>query len=156
MGASRYSVPMGLFNTRNLRKAKQLLEKNRHKVGDVVEKAGTQLDKVSKGKTSSVTSKASDAAKKYSTGGATHHGIDTPPMPPPGQYDPSDGADAKRQQAAAAGAVTGAANAFTNFLNKAADKVEQAKPNGASDAAASSTDDAATSDGIVRDEFDKG
>ena len=50
---------MGLLNTRNFRRAKQLLEKNRHKVGDAVEMAGTQIDKVSKGKTSNVTSKAS-------------------------------------------------------------------------------------------------
>ncbi len=118
---------MALFNARNLRKAKQLLEKNRHKVGDVVEKAGTQLDKVSKGKTSNVTSKASDAAKKYSSGGASHHGIDTPTMPPPGHDDPANDAGAKGRQADAAGAVTGAANALTTLMNRAADKVEQSK-----------------------------
>lgn len=147
---------MGLLNARNLRKAKQLLEKNRHKVGDVVEKAGTQLDKVSKGKTSSVTSKAADAARSYSSGGVTHHGIDTPNMPPPGQYDASYEADAKRRQAEAAGAVTGVANAFTNFLNKAAEKVEQSNPTGESTTESSSASGAASSDEIPRDEFDKG
>jgi len=153
---------MGLLNARNLRKAKQLLEKNRHKVGDVVEKAGTQLDKVSKGKTSNVTSKAADAAKNYSSGGVTHHGIGTPTTPPPpGQYDASYEADAKRRQAEAAGAVTGVANAFTNFLNKAADKVEKSNPTGGSSTESSSTESSpgsepASSDEIPRDEFDRG
>lgn len=144
---------MGLFNARNLRKAKQLLEKNRDKVGDVVEKAGTQLDKVSKGKTSSVTSKASDAAKKYSAGGVTHHGIDTPAMPPPGQQGPAGEADAKRRQAEAAGAVAGAANAFTNFLNKAAEKVEKSTTTG--DATSTSSPDAAPSGDLPSDELDR-
>ena len=59
---------MGLVNARNLRLAKQLLERNRHRVGDVVEKAGEKLDQVSEGRTASVTSKATDAAKRYSAG----------------------------------------------------------------------------------------
>ena len=67
---------MGLLNSHNLRKAKDLLEKNRHKMGDVVEKAGGTLDNVSKGKTASVTAKASDAAKKYSGGAAPNFGTE--------------------------------------------------------------------------------
>ena len=62
---------MGLLNARNLRTAKNLLDKNRHKIGGVVEKAGGTLDKVSKGKTTAVTAKATDAAHKYSQGGVS-------------------------------------------------------------------------------------
>ena len=117
---------MGLLNARNLRRAKALLDNNRHKVGGVVEKAGTQLDKVSKGKTSNFTSKATDAAKKYSDGSARHHGFDTPPLDDRQMSShPVDDADVRRSQAEAAGAVTGAANALTNFMNKAAEKIEQ-------------------------------
>ncbi len=57
---------MGLLDARNINKAKGLLEKNRHKVGDLVGKATDQVDKISKGKTSSVTSKIDDAARKFS------------------------------------------------------------------------------------------
>ena len=70
---------MGLFNARNLAKAKGLLEKNRHKVGDYVGKAGEQLDKATKGKSANVTSKATEAARKYAAGGVTHTGVDDPP-----------------------------------------------------------------------------
>lgn len=148
---------MGLLNARNLRRAKQLLEKNRHKVGDAVEKAGTQLDKVSKGKTSNVTSKASDAAKKYSAGGVTHHGMDAqaPDLTPHG--DPLSADDAKVRQAqattSAANAVSGAANALTNLMNKAAAKAEgaNASKGGRGDAAAGTT-----SNDIPTDEFDRG
>jgi uncharacterized protein YjbJ (UPF0337 family) len=61
---------MGLLSTSNMNKAKAMLEKNRHKVGELVGKATDQVDKVSKGKTSSVTSKIDEAAKKFSAGGA--------------------------------------------------------------------------------------
>ncbi|MFK8026162.1 MAG: antitoxin [Ilumatobacter sp.] len=146
---------MGLLNARNLRKAKDLLEKNRHKVGDVVEKAGTQLDKVSNGKTANVTSKASDAAKKYSAGSnATHHGIDTPNTMPSGQHDLANEAEAKRRQAEAAGAVTGAANAFTNFMNKAAEKLEASGSNDPANVA--SKGEPAPADEVPVDQFDKG
>ena len=57
---------MGLLSGRNVRKAKSLLNKNRHKVGGLVDKATDQVDKVTKGKTSSVTSKLDDAAHKFS------------------------------------------------------------------------------------------
>ena len=57
---------MGLMNARNLKKAKSMLEKNRHKVGDLVGKATDQVDKVSKGKTSNVTAKIDEAARKFS------------------------------------------------------------------------------------------
>ena len=61
---------MGLMNARNLNKAKSLLEKNRHKVAGVVGKATDQVDKLSKGKSSKVTSKIDDAARKFSSPGA--------------------------------------------------------------------------------------
>ena len=57
---------MGLFSGRNMRKAKSLLDKNRHKVGGMVDKATDQVDKVSKGKTAGVTSKLDQAAHKFS------------------------------------------------------------------------------------------
>lgn len=119
---------MGLLNARNLRRAKQLLDKNRHKVGDAVEKAGTQLDKVSKGKTSSVTAKAADAAKKYSAGGTTHHGLGSTAPDPTLHAGPLPEEDARRRQAnataSAAGAMSGVADALTNLINKAAAKAE--------------------------------
>ena len=59
---------MSLFSSKNITKAKSLLDKNRHKVGGIVGKATTQLDKVSKGKTASVSAKVDEAARKYSAG----------------------------------------------------------------------------------------
>ena len=116
---------MGLINARNLRKAKELLEKNRHKVGDIVDKAGTQLDKVSKGKTSNVTAKAADAAKKYSEGAGPSVGRQVPvddaafhagaPVDPAAQQT-----QAKAAGVAAANAVTAAATAAANLLNNKA------------------------------------
>ena len=151
---------MGLVNARNLRKAKQLLEKNRHKVGDVVEKAGTQLDKVSKGKTANVTSKASDAAKKYSAGDVRHHGLDSSTGEPMSGSDPATprepmtAEEARLRQAqataSAANAVSGAANAFTKLINKAAAKAENTNAT-RGDAAAPAKDDS-----IPLDEYDKG
>lgn len=149
---------MGLLNARNLRMAKQLLDKNRHKIGGAVEKAGTQLDKVSKGKTSNVTSKAADAAKKYSAGDVTHHGLDSPApdLAPHGDPLAADAAKVRQNEATAkaATAVTGAANALTGFINKAAAKAESSneKKHGGTGAAATSSD----SDDIPRDQFDKG
>ena len=64
---------MGLINTRNISKAKALLEKNRHRVGDYVGKATEQIDKVSKGKTSDMSRKIEEAARKYSDGATVHH-----------------------------------------------------------------------------------
>jgi hypothetical protein len=118
---------MGLLNTRNLRKAKDLLEKNRHKVGDVVEKAGGTLDKVSKGKTSSVTAKASDAAKKYSQGAAPKYGTEIPVDDETSRAMVSEDAQARQAQAteSAANAVKGAADALTNMMNKAAAQAEE-------------------------------
>lgn len=57
---------MGLMSSRNLKKAKAMVEKNRHKVGGLVDKATDQVDKVSKGKTSGVTAKIDQAAHKFS------------------------------------------------------------------------------------------
>lgn len=62
---------MGLLDARNIKKAKGLLDKNRHKVGSIVGKATDQVDKLSKGKTSAVTSKIDKAAMKFSHGSAT-------------------------------------------------------------------------------------
>lgn len=59
---------MGLKDSLNVDKAKDLLEKNRHKVGPMVGKATDQVDKLSKGKTSSVTNKIDQAAMKFSHG----------------------------------------------------------------------------------------
>ncbi len=145
---------MGLLNARNLRKAKQLLDQNRHKVGGVVEMAGTQLDKVSKGKTSNATSKASDAAKKYSAGGATHHGMESPASDGAPQRSAMSSEEAKIRQAqataTAATAVSGAANALTNLMNKAAAKAE------GTNASKSDASGPAAADDIPTDEFDRG
>lgn len=127
---------MGLLNTRNLRKAKDLLEKNRHKVGGVVEKAGGTLDKVSKGKTSSVTAKAADAANKYSQGGAPTYGTEFEvDRETQRNMNAQQTADAKLRQSqateTAANAVKGAADALTNMMNKAAETAEKAKAKGA-------------------------
>ena len=74
---------MGLVNARNLRKAKELLEKNRHKVGDVVGKATTKIDEVSGGKTTNLSKKAEEAARKYSEGGVSHVADPEPSVVPP-------------------------------------------------------------------------
>lgn len=62
---------MSLLNARNLRRAKTLLDQNRHRVGDIVGKATEQIDKVSKGRTSEVSAKVEEAARKYSAGAAS-------------------------------------------------------------------------------------
>ena len=116
---------MGLINARNLRKAKQLLDKNRHKVGGIVEKAGEKLDKASGGKTSNVTAKAADAAKKYSESGVTHTHVGTTNAAPPSgaaahSGAPVDPAAANAASIAATNAVTAAATAAANLMNNAA------------------------------------
>lgn len=131
---------MGLLNTRNLRKAKDLLEKNRHKVGDVVEKAGGTLDKVSKGKTSAVTAKASDAAKKYSQGATptygTEYAVDDKTQRGMSAQQSADASIGQSQAAeAAANAVKGAADALTNLMNKATEAADKANAQGKSDRA---------------------
>ena len=117
---------MGLLNSHNLRKAKDLLDKNRHKVGDVVEKAGGTLDKVSKGKTSSVTAKASDAAKKYSEGAVPKYGTEIHIDDDTSRTMSAEDAQLRQTQASesAANAVKGAADALTNLMNKATDAAE--------------------------------
>jgi len=124
---------MGLLNSRNLRKAKDLLEKNRHKMGDVVEKAGGTLDKVSKGKTSSVTAKASDAAKKYSQGAAPKYGTEIHIDDETSRTMSAEDAQLRQAQASesAANAVKGAADALTNMMNRATAAAEaQTKKSG--------------------------
>jgi hypothetical protein len=118
---------MGLLNSRNLRRAKDLLEKNRHKVGDVVEKAGGTLDKVSKGKTSSVTAKASDAAKKYSSGAGPKYSTEILVDDETSRAMSAEDAQLRQAQATetAANAVKGAADALTNMMNNATAKAEQ-------------------------------
>ncbi len=57
-----------MLDARKIKKAKGLLDKNRHKVGSIVGKATDQVDKLSKGKTSNVTAKIDKAAMKFSHG----------------------------------------------------------------------------------------
>ena len=88
---------MGLFSGRNLRMAKELLEKNRHKVGDMVGKATEQVDKASGGKTANMSKKAEEAARKYSAGSsATHHGAHPDAAPEMSQEEAEE--RFKRQQ----------------------------------------------------------
>jgi len=111
-------------------KAKSLLEQNRHKVGDLVGKATEQVDKVSKGKTTNVSAKVEEAARKYSAGSVSHHGEhpDASPGAAPGMSTtsdaPVDDAELQRRQAAAniaaANALKSAADAAANIFNKAA------------------------------------
>ena len=125
---------MGLLNARNLRKAKQLLEKNRHKVGDVVGKATVKIDKVSGGKTSNLSKKAEEAARKYSAGSSsTHHGAH--PDAVSGDYSGDYSSMSKEEtelrraeaQAKAANAMAGLANAANGFLSKAQARVDEAE-----------------------------
>ncbi len=142
---------MGLLNARNLRRAKELLEKNRHKVGDVVGKATVQIDKVSGGKTSNLSKKAEEAARKYSAGSsATHHGDH--PDAGSDSHDSHDHDDSRsredaeirraKAQAKAATAMAGLANAANGFLEKAQARVDEAEgkmPPPPSDAVADAT-----------------
>ena len=52
-------------------KAKEQFEKNRHKVAPLVDKATDQVDKVTKGKSRSVTKHVDSAARKLSGPGGT-------------------------------------------------------------------------------------
>ncbi len=122
---------MGLLNARNLRKAKELLEKNRHKVGDVVGKATEKIDKASGGKTSNMSKKAEEAARKYSAGSSsTHHGA----HPDAVSDNYSGGSMSKEEaeirraeaQAKAAAAMAGLANAANGFMAKAQARVDEA------------------------------
>lgn len=111
-------MSMGVLNSYNLRKAKRLLDRNRHKLGDIVEKAGGTLDKVSKGKTSQMTAKAAEAAKKYSDGARTAHDFGDGRSDPYGEH--GEHPDAERMQAEAHAAGIAATNAMTNMANAAA------------------------------------
>jgi hypothetical protein len=62
---------MALLSSKNIKKAKALLDKNRDKVSGVVEKGAATLDKATKGKTANVSAKATAAARKYSGDDAT-------------------------------------------------------------------------------------
>ncbi|MEL6892939.1 MAG: hypothetical protein AAFP84_15205 [Actinomycetota bacterium] len=134
---------MGLVNARNLRKAKELLEKNRHKAGDIVGKAGEKLDKVSKGKTSSLTAKATEAANKYADGAVDRHDFGEASGDHDGMPDDQRMPNARASGAdvAAANAMTNMANAATNFLNTAAAQAQSATAH-QQDAARGTADDA--------------
>ncbi len=56
-------------------KANQQYEQNKHKVSPLVEKATDQVDKVTKGKTAGVSAKANEAARKL-TGTAQTEGTE--------------------------------------------------------------------------------
>ena len=76
---------MALLSSRNMMKAKALLDKNRDKVSDAVGKGAATLDKATKGKTANVSAKATAAARKYAGGdepAAAAAKPDTPPAPP--------------------------------------------------------------------------
>ncbi len=130
---------MGLLNSRNLSKAKAMLDKNRHKIGGIVDKATDQIDKVSKGKSSNITKKVDDAAHKYSAGsgsGVSHSGLDDETFhdEPISATGPYDDAELQRRQAeagiAATNAATAAAEAFTNLANKAASEIDAQQRSG--------------------------
>jgi hypothetical protein len=72
---------MALLSSKNMKKAKALLDKNRDKVSGAVEKGAATLDKATKGKTANVSAKATAAAKKYA-------GEDAP-TPPAARTDPA-------------------------------------------------------------------
>ncbi len=63
---------MGFLDTvkqqfsKNKDKATEQYEKNKHKVAPLVDKATDQVDKVTKGKSASITAKVDEAAKKIS------------------------------------------------------------------------------------------
>ena len=123
---------MGLLNGRNLRKAKELLEKNRHKVGDMVGKAAVQVDKVSGGKTANMSKKAEDAARKYSAGSrATHHGAHPDAVSDgySGSSMSKEEAEVRRAeaQAKAATAMAGLVNSANGLLSKAQAQLDQAE-----------------------------
>lgn len=124
---------MGLLNSRNISQAKRLLDKNRHKVGGVVGKATDGLDKITKGKSSNLTAKVDDAARKFSQGsssGVTNYGAHPDAV---GDVPPPGGIDNRRQQdaaVAATNAMTSMANAATNFLNKAGVKLDRTEAHG--------------------------
>ncbi len=139
---------MGILDSRNLRKAKELLDKNRHKAGDIVGKAGDKLDQVSNGKTSSLTAKATEAANKYADGATTRHDFgeasgDHDGMP--AEDADASGAEANAANAAAATAMTNMANAATNFLNSAAAQAKAVASRATGDAPADGDDDPSSS-----------
>ena len=55
---------MGLFNSRNINKAKQLFDKNKDKIGSTVSKATDTIDQKTGGKYADHLRKVDDAAKK--------------------------------------------------------------------------------------------
>jgi len=75
---------MGFMDTvkqqfsKNKDKASEQFEKNKDKIAPVVEKATDQVDKVTKGKSASVTSKVDEAARKLS--GSSASGTEPKPV----------------------------------------------------------------------------
>ena len=105
--------------------AKELMEKNRHKVGDAVGKATEKIDKASGGKTTNFSKKAEDAARKYSAGSSATQDGDHPDAVSDSNSKPGamskEEAEARRAeaQAKAATAMAGLAHAAEGLLSKA-------------------------------------
>ena len=125
---------MGLLNARNLYKAKELIEKNRHKVGDAVGKATQKIDKASGGKTTNFSKKAEEAARKYSSGGSATHLGDHPDAVSGSYSDPDSEPMSKEEaevrraeaQAKAATAMAGLAHAAEALLSEAQKLADEA------------------------------
>lgn len=140
---------MGLLNARNLRMAKELVEKNRHKVGDAVGKAAEKIDKASGGKTTNFSKKAEDAARKYSSGSSAAPHRDHPDAVSGSHSNPGPMSKEEAEvcraeaQAKAATAMADLARAAEELLSKAQKIADEAgllldgtiKPSAASQAA---------------------
>jgi hypothetical protein len=116
---------MGLISGRNLRMAKELLEKNRHKVGDMVGKATEQVDKASGGKTANMSKKAEEAARKYSAGSsATPDGA----HPDAASEMSKEETEARRAetQAKAARAAAGLVSSASGLLSRVQTRLDEA------------------------------
>ena len=84
---------MGLFNKRNLAKAKALAEKNKEKIASGVNKATDTIDKKTGGKHTDKLKKIDDAAKKFAgeeqhTGTRTSTATSAPDTTAPGTTSP--------------------------------------------------------------------
>ncbi|MFT7502517.1 MAG: hypothetical protein ACI91Q_001325 [Gammaproteobacteria bacterium] len=129
---------MGLLNARNLLKAKELVEKNRHKVGDAVGKATEKIDKASGGKTTNFSKKAEDAARKYSSGSSAKYQGDHPDGASANDSNSEpmskEEAEVRRAeaQAKAATAMAGLAHAAEGLLSRAQKLADEAglRPDG--------------------------
>ena len=80
---------MGLFDKRNINKAKRLAEKNAEKIAKGVDKATDTVNKKTKGKYADKLQKVDEAANKFArkSGGTTTETA-TSPTPDAGTTDP--------------------------------------------------------------------